>query len=170
MQNKSYFSRLLVALVALLPLLPLSAIAADNNIPTSTENPFTMKNGVLKGNRANFASDNHIDYMMNGDYATYTLNNLVDAQYYTVNFTAGTTQPNVSLNFNIKNEAGTVVCDENVAIENNGNWSADSKAYNFRTREMLKGKYTMVITFNSTGGNGTTANVNNITFTAKEFG
>ena len=168
MQNKSYFSRLLVALVALLPLLPLSAIAADNNIPTSTENPFTMKNGVLKGNRANFASDNHIDYMMNGDYATYTLNNLVDAQYYTVNFTAGTTQPNVSLNFNIKNEAGTVVCDENVAIENNGNWSADSKAYNFRTREMLKGKYTMVITFNSTGGNGTTANVNNITFTAKE--
>ena len=105
MQNrKSYFMHLLLVLFALQPLV---AAAEDNNIPTNAENPFTMENGVLTGSRANFKDDHHIDYMMNGDYATYTLNNLVDAQYYTVSFTAGTANSasSVSLNFNIKNDA-----------------------------------------------------------------
>ena len=169
MQNrKSYFMHLLLVLFALQPLV---AAAEDNNIPTNAENPFTMENGVLTGSRANFKDDHHIDYMMNGDYATYTLNNLVDAQYYTVSFTAGTANSasSVSLNFNIKNDAdGTEVCNHDVELQLNGNWDASSVSYDFRTGEMPVGHYTMVITFKSVGGNGTTANVNNIVFTAKK--
>ena len=169
MQNrKSYFMHLLLVLFALQPLV---AAAEDNNIPTNAENPFTMENGVLTGSRANFKDDHHIDYMMNGDYATYTLNNLVDAQYYTVSFTAGTANSasSVSLNFNIKNDAdGTEVCNHDVELQLNGNWDASSVSYDFRTGAMPVGHYTMVITFKSVGGNGTTANVNNIVFTAKK--
>ena len=170
MQNKRFL--LTRVLLAVLMLLPLTATATDNNIPTNADNPFTMENGVLTGSKANFAADHHIDYMMNGDYATYTLNNLVDAQYYTISFTAGTNNSasSVSLNFNIKNAQGKVVCNEDVELQRNGNWDASSVAYDFRTGEMLEGKYTMVITFKSVGGNGTTANVNNINFAAKRKG
>ena len=139
-----------------------------NVIPTTEDTPWVMENGELQGNRANFAGDHHIDYMMNGDKAIYKLNNLMNAAYYDIAFTAGTVQSNVSLNFNITDEAGAAVCDETVEIENNGNWSADSKSYTLRTGAMPKGSYVMTITFNSVGGNGTTANVNNITFTGKE--
>ena len=139
-----------------------------NIIPTDEEHPWAMENGELKGSRANFASDHHIDYMMNGDIATYKLDNQMNASYYDINFTAGTQQDNVSLNFTITDAEGNEVCNQDVDIENNGNWDASSKSYTLRTKEMLQGKYTMIITFNSVGGNGTTANVNNITFTGKE--
>ena len=139
-----------------------------NVIPTSDENPWVMENGELHGSRASFGSDHHIDWMNNGDYATYRLDNRMDAAYFTVDFTAGTQQDNVSLTFNIKNDEGTEVCNETVDIDNNGNWDSASRSYQFRTGEMLKGKYTLTITFNSVGGNGTTANINNFTFTAKE--
>lgn len=137
-------------------------------IPTSANHPFTMENGQLTGNRASFKDDHHIDWMNNGDYATYQLDNTVNAQYYTVTFTAGTTQPDVTLNFSIKDAGGTSVCNQDVKIVNNGDWDSKARSYNFRTQEMMTGQYTMVITFKSVGGNGTTANVNNITFTAKQ--
>ncbi len=139
-----------------------------NVIPTSEEHPFVMENGELTGSRASFKEDHHIDWMNNGDYATYLLHNTVDAAYYTISFTAGTTQPAVTLHFNIKNDAGATVCDQDISIENNNDWSSTARKYDFRTNEMLAGDYTMVITFKSVGGNGTTANVNNIFFAAKE--
>ena len=146
----------------------LAAAEKVNVIPTSAAHPFTMENGTLKGNNASFKDDHHIDWMNNGDYATYTLDNTIDAQYYTVTFTAGTTQPNVTLNFSIKNAEGQSVCNQDISIVNNNDWSSTARSYDFRTQEMLKGRYTMVITFKSSGGNGTTANVNNIVFAGKQ--
>lgn len=127
-----------------------------------------MERGVLHGSRANFGADHHIDWMTNGDYATYELDNTVDAQYYTIAFTAGTTQPSVTLNFSIKSASGTTVCDRDISIQNNGDWSSTARSYDFRTQAMAIGLYTMTITFRSVGGNGTTANINNIVFTAKQ--
>jgi len=139
-----------------------------NIIPTTDETPWVMENGELHGSRASFGTDHHIDWMNNGDYAIYKLDNQMNAAYYNVTFTAGTQQDNVSINFNITNVEGTVVCDETVDIENNGNWDSASKSYSFRTGEMQKGRYVMTITFNSVGGNGTTANINNFAFEGKE--
>lgn len=145
-----------------------SEVEVVNVIPTTDENPWVMENGTLNGGRASFGSDHHIDWMNNGDHAIYKLDNQMNASYYDVTFTAGTQQSNVSLNFNIKDAEGKEVCNETVDIENNGNWDSASKSYAFRTGEMLKGRYTLTITFNSVGGNGTTANINNFVFTGKE--
>ncbi len=145
-----------------------SEVEVVNVIPTNEENPWVMENGELHGSRASFGSDHHIDWMNNGDYAIYKLDNQMNASYYDVTFTAGTQQSNVSLNFNIKDAEGKEVCNETVDMENNGNWDSASKSYAFRTGEMLKGRYTLTITFNSEGGNGTTANINNFVFTGKE--
>ena len=168
--TKNIFTFLTLAVFVLTAQSGLSATTAQkaNAIPTSANHPFTMENGTLNGSRASFKDDHHIDWMNNGDYATYQLDNTVDAQYYTVTFTAGTTQPSVTLNFSIKDASGASVCNQDVSIENNGDWDSRARSYNFRTQEMLKGSYTMVITFKSVGGNGTTANVNDISFEAKE--
>lgn len=143
-----------------------------NNIPTSEQNPFTMENGTLKSSRsqASFGSDHHIDYMYNNDYVTYKLQNLIDAEYYDISFTAGTKQADVSLNFALSDSLGVEIYNRDIEIENNGDWSADSRSYTLRTGEMPKGKYTLVITFHSVGGNGTTANVNHIKFDGKPKG
>lgn len=142
-------------------------VAIVNNIPNSDENPFNMLYGELHGSRASFGSDNHIDWMNNGDYAIYNLVNTIDAKYFDIDFGVGTQQDNVSITFAITNEAGEKVWEGTQAIENNGNWS-EYKPYSLRTTEMLKGNYTMTITFNSVGGNGTTGNLNNINFTGVE--
>lgn len=137
-----------------------------NNIPNDENNPFNMRYGELHGSRANFGSDNHIDWMLNGEYATYKLNNTIDAQYYDIDFGVGTQQDNVSITFAIANEAGETVWSDTQAIENNSNWG-EYKPYSLRTSAIAKGKYIMTITFNSVGGNGTTGNLNNINFTGK---
>ena len=139
------------------------AQSTQNVIPNSDANPFNMRYGELHGSRASFGSDNHIDWMNNGDYAVYKLKNDVDAQYYDIDFGVGTQQDNVSITFAIANENGETIWTGTQAIENNGNWG-DYKPYSLRTGEMVKGKYTMTITFNSVGGNGTTGNLNNIKF------
>ena len=139
-----------------------------NVIPTTEETPWVMENGTLNGSRASFGTDHHIDWMNNGDNAVYKLDNKIDAQYYDVQFTAGTQQSNVSINVQIVDAEGHSVCDQTVDIENNGNWASDSKTYSFRTGEMLKGRYVMTVNFYSVGGNGTTANINNFSFTGKE--
>ena len=143
-----------------------------NNIPTNEQNPFTMENGTLESSKsqASFGSDHHIDYMYNNDYATYKLQNLIDAEYYDISFTAGPKPADVSLNFALSDSLGVEIYNRDIEIENNGDWSADSRSYTLRTGEMPKGKYTLVITFHSVGGNGTTANVNHIKFDGKPKG
>lgn len=127
-----------------------------NNIPTNEQNPFTMENGTLESSKsqASFGSDHHIDYMYNNDYATYKLQNLIDAEYYDISFTAGTKQADVSLNFALSDSLGVEIYNRDIEIENNGDWSADSRSYTLRTGEMPKGKYTLVITFHSVGATG----------------
>lgn len=139
-----------------------------NVIPTTEDTPWVMENGELHGSRASFGTDHHIDWMNNGDYATYKLDNQMDAQYYDVAFTAGTQNDNVSINFVIKDAEENTVCDETVDITNNGDWTSTAREYTFRTGEMPKGRYTLTVNFKSVGGNGTTANINNFSFTGKE--
>ncbi len=148
------------------------AVELLNNSPTTEQNPFTMEHGTLESSKsqASFGSDHHIDYMYNNDYATYKLQNLIDAEYYDISFTAGTKQADVSLNFALSDSLGVEIYNRDIEIENNGDWSADSRSYTLRTGEMPKGKYTLVITFHSVGGNGTTANVNHIKFDGKPKG
>ena len=145
-----------------------SEVEIVNVIPTTDENPWVMENGELHGSRASFGTDHHIDWMNNGDYAVYKLDNQMNAAYYDVTFTAGTQQSNVTLNFVITDADGQEVCNQDVEIENNGNWDSASKTYNFRTGEMVKGRYLLTVNFKSVGGNGTTANVNNFRFEGKE--
>jgi len=140
--------------------------AGENTIPNDAANPFDMQKGELHGSRASFGSDNHIDWMNNGDYAIYHLVNTIDAQYYDIDFGVGTTQPEVSITFALADEAGKTVWKDTQAIENNNNWG-EYLPYSLRTSALAKGKYTMTITFNSVGGNGTTGNLNNIKFTGK---
>lgn len=141
--------------------------AGVNNIPTTASNPFDMTKGELHGSRASFGSDNHIDWMNNGDYAVYELNNTIDAKYYDISFGVGTTQPSVSITFALKDVSGKEVWKGTSEIANNNNWG-EYLPYSLRTGEMPKGNYTLTITFNSVGGNGTTGNLNHIAFTAKE--
>ena len=157
----------ILLLIALMVIAPLGAWAAgENSIPNSDSNPFDMLKGELHGSRASFKEDGHIDWMNNGDYAIYTLVNTIDAQYYDIDFGVGTTQPEVSITFSLANEAGETVWSDTQAIENNNNWG-EYLPYSLRTSAMPKGNYTMTITFNSVGGNGTTGNLNNIRFTGK---
>ena len=137
-----------------------------NSIPNDEANVFNMRYGELHGSRASFGSDNHIDWMNNGDYAIYKLKNTIDAQYYDIDFGVGTQQDNVSITFALANEAGETVWSGTQDIENNHNWG-EYKHYSLRTSALAKGKYTMTITLNSVGGNGTTGNLNNIKFTGK---
>lgn len=138
-----------------------------NKIPTSAENPFDMTIGELHGSRASYGADNHIDWMNNGDYVIYKLDNTVDAQYYDIEFGVGTQNDNVSITVSLANEVGETIWSGTSNVENNGNWN-DYKPYTLRTGELNKGKYIMTLTFNSVGGNGTTGNLNNIKLTAKE--
>ena len=157
----------MLLLMALLLLAPSGTWAAgENTIPNDAANPFDMQKGELHGSRASFGSDNHIDWMNNGDYAIYHLVNTIDAQYYDIDFGVGTTQPEVSITFALADEAGKTVWKDTQAIENNNNWG-EYLPYSLRTSALPKGKYTMTITFNSVGGNGTTGNLNNIKFTGK---
>jgi len=157
----------MLLLMALLLLAPSGTWAAgENTIPNDAANPFDMQKGELHGSRASFGSDNHIDWMNNGDYAIYHLVNTIDAQYYDIDFGVGTTQPEVSITFALADEAGKTVWKDTQAIENNNNWG-EYLPYSLRTSALAKGKYTMTITFNSVGGNGTTGNLNNIKFTGK---
>ena len=158
--------RMLLLIVQLL-LAPLSIWAVgENTIPNDPNNPFDMLKGELHGSRASFGSDNHIDWMNNGDYAIYQLVNTIDAQYYDIDFGVGTTQPEVSITFALADEKGKTVWKDTQAINNNNNWG-EYIPYSLRTSALAKGKYTMTITFNSVGGNGTTGNLNNIKFTGK---
>ena len=158
--------RMLLLMVQLL-LAPLSIWAVgENTIPNDPNNPFDMLKGELHGSRASFGSDNHIDWMNNGDYAIYQLVNTIDAQYYDIDFGVGTTQPEVSITFALADEKGKTVWKDTQAINNNNNWG-EYIPYSLRTSALAKGKYTMTITFNSVGGNGTTGNLNNIKFTGK---
>lgn len=157
----------MLLLMALLLLAPSGTWAAgENTIPNDAANPFDMQKGELHGSRASFGSDNHIDWMNNGDYAIYHLVNTIDAQYYDIDFGVGTTQPEVSITFALADEAGKTVWKDTQAIENNNNWG-EYLPYSLRTSALAKGKYTMTITFNSVGGNGTTGNLNNIKFIGK---
>lgn len=141
------------------------ALADDVVIPTSTDNPFDLTKGVITSTapHEHFTS-NGVEWMMDGDKIVYTLQNPQDADFYLASIGFDTGIDNVTVDFNLKGQNGTVVADTTFSIMRNG-WYNKSKIYRVKTKKMNKGKYTLTFTFHSTPNNNT-ANISKITFVA----
>lgn len=127
-------------------------LADDVNIPTSAENPFDLTKGTFSSSGMNVNNSGEIDNVRNGNTATYTLNNLADADNYYFSFKAGTQRDDASLNIKITKQDGTLVSEKDIPLTNNGTWTTTA-SYGMKTGQMKRGKYTLVITFISTDNN-----------------
>ena len=152
----------------------MNVTGTTNVIPTTSAYPFTLTNGTLTaGSQANFANGDHIDYMYGGNYVTYNILNAKNTKYQ-IGFSAATTQASITVTFSLTNSSGTVVWSgESSTITPSGDNSWDKyNSYPIEVDEIIPtGIYTLKIVFNdndSNSGNGTTCNLKNITFTAKE--
>lgn len=152
----------------------MNVTGTTNVIPTTPAYPFTLTNGTLTaGNQANFANGDHIDYMYGGDYVTYNILNAKNTKYQ-IGFSAATAQASITVTFSLTNSSGTVVWsgESNTITPSEDNSWDRYNSYPIEVDEIIPtGIYTLKIVFNdndSNSGNGTTCNLKNITFTAKE--
>ena len=160
----SLTSRLLLA--AFLLCLSSTAWADDIVIPTTSDNPFDLKKGVITSEDTHeHFTNNGLEWMRDGDYITFSIQNEKDVEFYNVTVYADTGNRGVSIDFNLKSENGNVVVNSTIDIEQTGWYS--TKPYRVQTPAMKKGKYTLTLTFHSTPGN-TTGNVKSILFQTPE--
>ncbi|MBQ9669327.1 MAG: Ig-like domain-containing protein [Prevotella sp.] len=116
---------------------------------------------TLTGDRANIASDGHIDWMQPGNTATFKVYNTKE-QAYNISYKVGTPNDGISIQWTLKDAAGETVYDYTQAVTKTGNWDAtDPQSVSQPTPVLAKGYYTLVLTFQAQSGS-TTANVNNI--------
>lgn len=106
-------------------------------------------------------TSNGLEWMRDGDYITFTLQNEQDVDDYAVTMNADTGNNGVTIDFNLKNQQGVTVVDTTFAIERKGWYS--TKSYLIKPLAMAKGKYTLTLTFHSSPGN-TTGNIKSINF------
>ena len=139
------------------------ALADDVIIPTTDENPFDLTKGVITSDdpHEHFTS-NGVEWMMDGDKIVYTLQNQQEADFYYASVWFDTGVNDVTVDFNLKSQSGTVVADTTFAIKRNG-WHNKNDIYRVKTKKMNKGKYTLTFTFHSTPGNNA-ANISRICF------
>ena len=143
-----------------------TALAEDISIPTTTENPFDLTKGVITSNDTHeHFTQNGVEWMTDGDYITYTLQNEQDADYYDVMAYFDTGYNGVTVDLSLKTEKGDAVADTTFTILNYG-WYTP-KLYYLKTPAMKKGRYTLVFTFHRTPGSAT-ANIKRIEFSAPE--
>ena len=121
-------------------------------IPTTDENPFDLTLGIFEGSGMKINSANEIDNGRNGYKATFTLQNIEDADFYLLTFKAGTTRNDAQFHITITAQDGSVACDTCLALTNNGTWTANV-IYSMKTGMMKKGHYTLVFNFITEGNN-----------------
>ena len=139
------------------------AMADDVSIPTTEENPFDLKKGVITSSDAHeHYTQNGVEWMMDGDKIVYTLQNQQDADFYFATIWFDTGVNDVTIDMNLKSQSGSVVTDTTFSIVRNG-WYNKNNFYRVKTKKMSKGKYTLTFTFHSTPGNNT-ANISCIKF------
>lgn len=139
------------------------ALADDVIIPTTDENPFDLTKGVITSDdpHEHFTS-NGVEWMMDGDKIVYTLQNQQEADFYYASVWFDTGVNDVTVDFNLKSQSGSVVADTTFSITRNG-WYNKNYVYHVKTKKMAKGKYTLTFTFHSTPGNNA-ANISSIKF------
>ena len=142
----------LLLLLAVILAAATGARADDVSIPTDSDHPFDLTLGTLEGNGLNINSANEIDNGRNGYKSTFTLDNREDADYYLLNFKAGTQRSDAHFLVTITTDDGTVVLSKDIPLENNGTWTCNIP-YSVKTGRMEKGHYTLVFDFISTGNN-----------------
>ena len=157
---------LLLALMVVLSSIATTMRADDIIIPTTTENPFDLTKGVITSNDTHqHFTNNGLEWMIDGDYITYTLQNEKDVDYYDLMAYFDTGYNGVTVDLSLKTEKGDAVADTTFTILNYG-WYTP-KLYYLKTPAMKKGRYTLVFTFHCTPGSAT-ANIKRIEFSAPE--
>ncbi len=153
---------LLLALMVVLSSITTTMRADDISIPTTTENPFDLTKGVITSNDTHqHFTNNGLEWMIDGDHITFTLQNEQDVDYYFVTVNADTGNNGVTIDFSLKTEKDDAVADTTFSIENRGWYQASP--YQTKIPAMKKGRYTLTLTFHSSPGN-TTGNVKSISF------
>ena len=157
---------LLLALMVVLSSITTTMRADDISIPTTMENPFDLTKGVITSNDTHeHFTQNGVEWMTDGDYITYTLQNEKDVDYYDLMAYFDTGYNGVTVDLSLKTEKGDAVADTTFTILNYG-WYTP-KLYYLKTPAMKKGRYTLVFTFHRTPGSAT-ANIKRIEFSAPE--
>ncbi|MBQ3753160.1 MAG: leucine-rich repeat domain-containing protein [Prevotella sp.] len=164
LRTTTLLRRLMLAVAAFS--LTTTALADDISIPTTTENPFDLTKGVITSNDTHqHFTNNGLEWMIDGDHITFTLQNEQDVDYYDLMAYFDTGYNGVTVDLSLKTEKGDAVADTTFTILNYG-WYTP-KLYYLKTPAMKKGRYTLVFTFHRTPGSAT-ANIKRIEFSAPE--
>ena len=158
--------KLLLTLMVVLSSITTTMRADDISIPTTMENPFDLTKGVITSNDTHqHFTNNGLEWMLDGDHITFTLQNEQDVDYYDLMAYFDTGYNGVTVDLSLKTEKGDAVADTTFTILNYG-WYTP-KLYYLKTPAMKKGRYTLVFTFHRTPGSAT-ANIKRIEFSAPE--
>ena len=158
--------KLLLTLMVVLSSITTTMLADDISIPTTMENPFDLTKGVITSNDTHqHFTNNGLEWMLDGDHITFTLQNEQDVDYYDLMAYFDTGYNGVTVDLSLKTEKGDAVADTTFTILNYG-WYTP-KLYYLKTPAMKKGRYTLVFTFHRTPGSAT-ANIKRIEFSAPE--
>ncbi len=145
-----------------------------NIIPTTNNNPFDLEKATLLYDSSNGEASaggsqdphyntDHLDWMADGDYAEYEVNNTESAAYC-ISFNTATPQSGVTLTFTLFDKTGNQVwigTSQTLTPNSSNDWTTQSTGQ-ILTNYLVQGRYKLRITFN---GGATTANLYSVSFT-----